>query len=180
MPSRRQTILLASALLSLASVPALAHAHLVKALPAAGGTLHDPPSEVTLRFNEKLEPAFSSVIVRDAAGKQIDKGDGKVDNADRMLIRVTLPPSSPASTRSSGARCRRTPTRSTATSPSRSANSVASQPRCAGRSELSDPLVWVRFLHFAATVSLSGLVIFHAFVGAPALSAGGATPRWCA
>jgi putative copper resistance protein D len=39
---------------------------------------------------------------------------------------------------------------------------------------LSDPLVWVRFLHFAATVSLSGLVIFHAFVGAPALSAGDA------
>jgi copper resistance protein D len=39
---------------------------------------------------------------------------------------------------------------------------------------LSDLLVWVRFLHFAATVSLSGLVIFHAFVGAPALSAGDA------
>jgi copper resistance protein D len=37
---------------------------------------------------------------------------------------------------------------------------------------LSDPVVWVRFLHFAATVSLSGLVIFHAFVGAPALSVG--------
>jgi putative copper resistance protein D len=39
---------------------------------------------------------------------------------------------------------------------------------------LSDPLVWARFLHFVATVSLSGLVIFHAFVGAPALAAGGA------
>jgi copper resistance protein D len=39
---------------------------------------------------------------------------------------------------------------------------------------LSDPLVWVRFLHFAATVSLSGVVIFHTFVGAPALSAGDA------
>ncbi len=39
---------------------------------------------------------------------------------------------------------------------------------------MSDPLVWVRFLHFAATVSLSGLVIFEAFVGAPALSAGDA------
>jgi copper resistance protein D len=39
---------------------------------------------------------------------------------------------------------------------------------------LGDPVVWVRFLHFAATVSLSGLVIFHAFVGAPALSAGDA------
>jgi methionine-rich copper-binding protein CopC len=83
-PSQRQTILLASALLLLASAPAFAHAHLVKAVPAAGGMLHDPPSEVTLRFNEKLEPAFSAVIVRDAAGKQIDKGD-------RTLIRVTLP-----------------------------------------------------------------------------------------
>jgi copper resistance protein D len=39
---------------------------------------------------------------------------------------------------------------------------------------LGDPIVWVRFLHFAATVSLSGLVIFRAFVGAPALSAGDA------
>jgi putative copper resistance protein D len=39
---------------------------------------------------------------------------------------------------------------------------------------LGDPVVWVRFLYFAATVSLSGLVIFHAFVGAPALSAGDA------
>jgi putative copper resistance protein D len=39
---------------------------------------------------------------------------------------------------------------------------------------LSDPLVWARFLHFVATVSLSGLVMFHAFVGAPALAAGGA------
>jgi putative copper resistance protein D len=32
----------------------------------------------------------------------------------------------------------------------------------------------MRFLHFAATASLSGLVIFHAFIGAPALSAGDA------
>jgi copper resistance protein D len=39
---------------------------------------------------------------------------------------------------------------------------------------LSDPLVWMRFLHFAATISLCGLVIFHAVVGAPALSAPGA------
>lgn len=39
---------------------------------------------------------------------------------------------------------------------------------------MSDPVVWVRFLHFAATVSLSGLVIFHAVVGAAALSAGDA------
>jgi methionine-rich copper-binding protein CopC len=94
-PSRSRTILIASALLSLASVPAFAHAHLVKAQPAAGGTMHDPPSEVTLRFNEKLEPKFSSIVVRDSTGKQVDKGDGAVDNSDRMVIRVPLPPLEP-------------------------------------------------------------------------------------
>jgi methionine-rich copper-binding protein CopC len=93
-PSRCQTILLASALLSLASVPAFAHAHLVKAQPAAGGTLQEAPSEVTLRFNEKLEPKFSSIVVRNSAGKQVDKGDAAVD-ADRMVIRVPLPPLEP-------------------------------------------------------------------------------------
>src|SRR5271170_214679 len=84
--------LLASAFLSLAgATTAIAHAHLVRAVPAVGGTLHDPPSEVTLRFSERLEPAFSSVVVRDAGGKQIDKGDGKVDKSDRSVIHVSLP-----------------------------------------------------------------------------------------
>jgi methionine-rich copper-binding protein CopC len=88
--------LIASALLSLGSATAaLAHAHLVRAVPAAGGTVHDAPSEVTLRFSEKLEPKFSSVVVRDSAGKQVDKGEATVDKADRMVMRVSLPPLDP-------------------------------------------------------------------------------------
>jgi methionine-rich copper-binding protein CopC len=94
-PRRPTTILLASALLLPMSVPAFAHAHLVKAEPAVGGTLQEPPSEVTLRFNEKLEPKFSSIVVRDSTGKQVDKGDAVVDKADRMIIRVPLPPLEP-------------------------------------------------------------------------------------
>jgi copper resistance protein C len=73
------------------ALPAFAHAQLIRAVPAAGGTLHAAPSEVTLRFSEKLEPSFSSVVVRDSTGKQIDKGDGKVDKRDRMVIRASLP-----------------------------------------------------------------------------------------
>jgi methionine-rich copper-binding protein CopC len=42
-----------------------------------------------LRFNSKLQSAF--VVVRDAAGKQIDKGDGTVDKKDPEVIRVSLP-----------------------------------------------------------------------------------------
>jgi methionine-rich copper-binding protein CopC len=48
-----------------------------------------------LRFSEKLEPKFSSVVVRDSAGKQVNKGDATVDKADRMIMRVSLPPLEP-------------------------------------------------------------------------------------
>ncbi len=89
---RKANVLVAAAVLLLGgAASALAHAHLVRAVPAAGGSVTTAPTEVTLRFNEKLESAFSSVVVRDAAGKQIDKGDGTVDKKDRMVIRVSLP-----------------------------------------------------------------------------------------
>jgi methionine-rich copper-binding protein CopC len=88
---RTITVLAASAALVLsATVSALAHAHLVRATPAVGGTVQTSPTEVTLRFNERLEAKFSSVVVRDSAGKQVDKGDGAVDKSDRMLMRVQL------------------------------------------------------------------------------------------
>src|SRR5215468_5720395 len=75
----------ASAALSLSGVAAaFAHAHLVRATPAEGGTVKDAPAEVTLKFNERLEPAFSSAVIRDSAGKQVDK-------ADRTVVRVSVP-----------------------------------------------------------------------------------------
>jgi putative copper resistance protein D len=39
---------------------------------------------------------------------------------------------------------------------------------------LDDPLIWVRAVHFAATISVSGVVQFQAFVGDPALRVVGA------
>jgi methionine-rich copper-binding protein CopC len=49
------------------------------------------PSEVTLGFTQKLEPKFSAIVVRDAGGKQVDKGDSRVDEADPSLLKVSLP-----------------------------------------------------------------------------------------
>jgi methionine-rich copper-binding protein CopC len=97
MSTQRPIIALtASAILVLSgTVAAFAHAHLVRATPAVGGTVQAAPAEVVLRFSEKLEPKFSSVVVRDSAGKQVDKGDATVDKADRMVIRVLLPPLEP-------------------------------------------------------------------------------------
>ena len=93
---RAMIVIAACAVLTLsAAVTAVAHPHVVRATPAAGSTVKTTPIEVTIRFNEKLEPAFGSVVVRDSEGKQVDKGDGAVDKKDRLVLRVSLPPLMP-------------------------------------------------------------------------------------
>jgi methionine-rich copper-binding protein CopC len=89
---RKANVLVAAAVLLVgAATAAFAHAHLVRAVPAAGASVSTALTEVTLRFSEKLESALSSIVVRDAAGMQIDKRDGTVDKKDRTIIRVSLP-----------------------------------------------------------------------------------------
>jgi copper resistance protein C len=85
------TVIAASAALSLWTATAFAHAHLVRATPAEGGSVKAAPDEVTLKFSERLEPTFSSAVIRDAAGKQVDKADAHVDKADRTTVHVSLP-----------------------------------------------------------------------------------------
>lgn len=78
--------LLACALLGPA--PAWAHAYLVKAIPAQRAVVFTPPSQVRLWFNERLEPKFCTVSVRDAAGKPVDLGDAHVaaDNPKQLMV----------------------------------------------------------------------------------------------
>ncbi len=97
MAIRHQAVIAVSAvsLLLWAVAGAFAHAHLVRATPAEGGLVKDAPAEVTLKFNERLEPAFSSAVIRDSAGKQVDKADAHVDKADGTVVRVSLPPLAP-------------------------------------------------------------------------------------
>ena len=71
---------------------AFAHGELKRAVPPAGGTVATAPSEVMVYFSEPLEPAFSTVAVRDSAGKQVDKADAHIDKDDRTIMRVSLPP----------------------------------------------------------------------------------------
>jgi copper resistance protein C len=82
---------LAAAAISITgSGAAFAHAQLSRATPAVGSSVDAAPAEVALNFSEKLENAFSTVIVRDAMGKRVDKGDAHVDKADRTVMRVPL------------------------------------------------------------------------------------------
>jgi methionine-rich copper-binding protein CopC len=61
-------------------------------MPSAGGSVATAPTEVLASFSEPLEAAFSSVVVRDAVGKRVDKADARINPADRSTIRVSLPP----------------------------------------------------------------------------------------
>jgi methionine-rich copper-binding protein CopC len=78
--------------LLLAATGAGAHAFLDRAEPRVGGHVRTPPSQVTLWFTERLEPAYSRVKVVNEAGQQVDKGDVSIDPADPRVLRVSLPP----------------------------------------------------------------------------------------
>jgi methionine-rich copper-binding protein CopC len=65
-------------MLLLATGSAQAHAFLDHAEPRVGNKLASPPHEVTLWFTQKLEPAFSTVTVTNAAGQRIDNGKARV------------------------------------------------------------------------------------------------------
>jgi len=76
---------LAPFLLLLATDAASAHAMLERAEPRVGNKVAGPPREVTLWFTQKLEPAFSSVTVTNAAGERIDSGKARV-SGNQMSI----------------------------------------------------------------------------------------------
>lgn len=68
-----------------------AHAVLERAVPAVGSVVRAPPTEIRLRFTQRLEPAFSGIRVFDRSGKQVDRGDARVDATNAALLRVSLP-----------------------------------------------------------------------------------------
>lgn len=79
--------------------PAGAHAFLERAVPAVGSVVRAPPTEIRLRFTQRLEPAFSGIRVFDRDGKQVDRGDARVEATDPVLLRVSLPVLSPGAYR---------------------------------------------------------------------------------
>jgi copper resistance protein C len=75
----RMLIFVTSALLTLsAGTAARAHAFLDHAEPRVGNKVANPPHEVTLWFTQKLEPAFSTVTVTNAAGERVDSGKPRI------------------------------------------------------------------------------------------------------
>lgn len=70
--------------------PAGAHASLVRSTPAHRAVLGQMPERVQLWFNERLEPAYSTVSVWNEAGAQVDARDVAVGPDDPRRLSVTV------------------------------------------------------------------------------------------
>lgn len=91
----RRGIPFLAALLLAAPGAAWAHAHLTSAVPPVGGSVASAPAEVILTFSEAVEPAFSTIEVRDAAGNRVDAADRRASPDDPKRLVVGLKPVSP-------------------------------------------------------------------------------------
>jgi methionine-rich copper-binding protein CopC len=81
---RRLFLFAVIALLGLAS-EVQAHATLDHAEPRVGNTVATAPHEVTLWFTQKLESAFSSITVTNAAGERVDSGKSRVSGSQMSV-----------------------------------------------------------------------------------------------
>jgi methionine-rich copper-binding protein CopC len=64
---------------------AMAHALLDRAEPRVGNTVAAAPQEVTLWFTQKLEAAFSTITVTNAAGQRVDAGKARVSGTQMSV-----------------------------------------------------------------------------------------------
>jgi len=71
---------------------AFAHAMLLKSEPAVGDNVSPPPTELVLHFSEGVEPAFTTVIVTDGSGGQVQSGAPAVATGDQKILHVPLKP----------------------------------------------------------------------------------------
>ena len=85
------------ALLLIGTQPAFAHASMVRASPPVNGTV-SAPSEVSIMFSEGIIASHDSIMVRDAKGARVDRGDIRLDGNGR-IVRTSLRPLEPGTYR---------------------------------------------------------------------------------
>ncbi len=75
-----------------AVAPAMAHAFLQTASPAAGDNLKPSPARIELHFSEALEPAFSAIAVSDSDGRDMAAGPTAAHDTEMDLPLKKLAP----------------------------------------------------------------------------------------
>lgn len=92
----RNTISVTALILAFLVAPAAwAHAFADNSSPHVGATVSASPPQVKVWFDGEIEPVFSTLIVKNAAGKQVSDGKGKVDSSNHALLETPLHASLP-------------------------------------------------------------------------------------
>lgn len=86
-----RTPLLAALFVLGLSTAALAHPHLVAAVPPVAGKVAVSPIALRISFSEPVFANFSGIVLRDAAGHAVKTGKPAVDRADPKVLIVPLP-----------------------------------------------------------------------------------------
>jgi methionine-rich copper-binding protein CopC len=84
-------ISLLSALVAAGPRALLAHVFPDHSDPRVGSTIEGSPASVRIWFDGALEPVFTTIVVKDSRGQQVDKGKGRVDPSDPTLLETVLP-----------------------------------------------------------------------------------------
>jgi methionine-rich copper-binding protein CopC len=87
---RSSSRLFVSLIFLAASASAPAHSAFVRSEPADGVALRKAPNEIRIWFSEPIKVGLSTIEVRDAQGKQVDRGDLHADAKDPKLVRLSL------------------------------------------------------------------------------------------
>ncbi|GAA2220894.1 copper resistance protein CopC [Micromonospora olivasterospora] len=74
-------VLAAMAVLLAPATPAAAHNSLQAADPARDARLSAPPTEITLKFLQKLDPAFTTIVLSDASQRKVPTSEPAVSGA---------------------------------------------------------------------------------------------------
>jgi len=70
--------------------PVLAHAFPDHSEPRVGSVVDGSPAAVRIWFDGALEPAFTTIAVKDAAGRDVGRDGGGVNHDDPTLLEVEL------------------------------------------------------------------------------------------
>jgi methionine-rich copper-binding protein CopC len=81
---------LAAAALLVVAQFAQAHAYPQQRTPEQDTTVSGAPQQVSIEFNNGIEPAFSSITVTDAQGKQVTRGKPAFAAGDKKLMKIEL------------------------------------------------------------------------------------------
>lgn len=85
------SILCAVAAMVLVVSPAQAHVFPDRSMPRVGSVVDHAPDKVRIWFGGTIEKQFSRLRVKNAQGKQVSKGDGRVTGKDDTLLETDLP-----------------------------------------------------------------------------------------